>query len=80
MSFMPTVATLAPAGTEKLRELPIPPWASGAIVFATFLSFLGVLWSFRNTAARYDAPVSVDHGDSDDSRDSHGRTDPGAHL
>ena len=80
MSFMPAVATLATAGTEKLRELPMPPWAFGAIAFATFLLLLGVLWSFRNTAARYDAPVMVDHGDSDDSHGSHGGTDPGAHL
>ena len=80
MSFMPAVATLATAGTEKLRELPMPPWAFGAIAFATFLLLLGVLWSFRNTAARYDAPVMVDHCDSDDSHDSHWRTDPGAHL
>jgi len=83
MSFMPTVATLATAGTEKLRELPMPPWVFGAIAFATFLLLLGVLWSFRNTAARYDASVRVDHGDSDDLHGSHGSrggTDPGAHL
>ena len=76
MSFMPTVATLATAGTAKLRELPMPTWAFGAIAFASFLVLLGLLWSFRNTAAKYDTPVRVQHGDSGD---SHGSTDPGAH-
>ena len=54
MSFTPTVASLSTAGTEKLRELPMPPWAYGAIAFGCFVVLLGVLWSFRNTAAKYD--------------------------
>jgi hypothetical protein len=54
MSFTPTVASLSAAGTEKLRELPMPPWAYGAIAFGCFVVLLGVLWSFRNTAAKYD--------------------------
>ena len=54
MSFMPTVTTLATAGTEKLRELPMPPWAFGVLAFGCFVVLLGVLWSFRNTAAKYD--------------------------
>ena len=56
MSFMPTAATLATAGIVKLRELPMSPYAYWAISFASFLVLLGVLWSFRNTAARYDKP------------------------
>jgi len=82
MSFMPTVATLATAGTAKLRELPMPTWAFGAIAFASFLVLLGLLWSFRNTAAKYDTPVRVRHGDNGghgDSQGSRGATDPGAH-
>jgi len=75
MSFMPTVVALATAGTVKLRELPMSPYAYWAISFASFLVLLGLLWSFRNTAAKYDTPVRVQHGDSD----SHGSTDPGAH-
>ena len=59
MSFMSTAATLATAETAKLRELPLPTWAYGAIALASFLALLGVLWSFRNSAAKYDKP---DHG------------------
>ena len=57
--FTSTAATLGAAATAKLRELPMPSWAYGAIALACFLALLGVLWSFRNTAARYDKP---DHG------------------
>ena len=56
MSFTPTVAALATAGTETLRDLPMPAWAYGAIAFGCFVVLLGVLWSFRNTAAKYDKP------------------------
>jgi hypothetical protein len=76
MSLTSTVATLATAGTLKVRELPIPPWAYGATALASFLVLLGVLWTFRNTAAKYDSPLRVRH---DDSHGSHGATDPGAH-
>ena len=56
MSFLSTAATLATADTAKLRELPMPTWAYGGIALASFFALLGVLWSFRNTAARYDKP------------------------
>jgi hypothetical protein len=82
MSFTPTVATLATAGTEKLRELPMPAWAFGAIALASFLVLLGVLWTFRNTAAKYDTPVRAEHARGSgpgDAPGSHGATDPGAH-
>jgi len=55
MLFTSTVATLATAETV-VRELPMPPLAFGVIAFGCFLVLLGVLWSFRNTAARYDKP------------------------
>jgi len=55
MLFTSTVATLATAETV-VRELPMPAWAFGVIAFGCFLVLLGVLWSFRNTAARYDKP------------------------
>ena len=57
MSLTPTVAALATAETERLRELPLPFWVYGAIAFATFMFLLGVLWSFRNTAAKYERPT-----------------------
>ena len=53
MLFTSTVATLATAETV-VREMPMPPWAFGAIAFGCFIVLLGVLWSFRNTAAKYD--------------------------
>ena len=62
MSLTPTVATLAAAVTQQVRALPMSPWAYGAISFGSFLALLGVLWSFRNTAAKYDTPVSTGHG------------------
>jgi hypothetical protein len=76
MSFTPTVATLATAGTQTL---PMPPWAFGVIAFGCFLVLLGVLWSFRHTAAKYDTPAGASHGDLPDSRGSSGATDDGAH-
>ncbi len=55
MSFMSAAASLATA-ESTVRELPMPPWAFGAIALASFVALLGVLWSFRNTAARHDRP------------------------
>jgi len=55
MSFTSPAAALASAETAA-RELPIPPWAFGVIAFGSFLVLLGVLWSFRNTAAKHDRP------------------------
>jgi len=55
MLFTSTVATLATAETV-VRDLPMPAWVFGAIAFGCFIVLLGVLWSFRNTAARYDKP------------------------
>jgi hypothetical protein len=79
MSLTSAVTTLATAETEKLRELPMPPWAYGAIAFGCFVVLLGVLWSFRNTAARHDRPARASHGDAHGSQGSHGSADPGAH-
>ena len=79
MSFMPSVAALATAGTEKVHALPMSPYAFGAIAFASFLVLLGLLWSFRNTAAKYDTTVRVQHGEPAGQPGSHGSTDPGAH-
>jgi len=78
MSFMSSAAALAAAGTENVRELPMSPYAFGAIAFASFLVLLAVLWTFRNTATKYDKPIRV-REDSDVSRGSHRGTDPGAH-
>lgn len=79
MSFMPTVASLASAGTETVRELPIPAWSYGALALAGFMLLLGVLWSFRNTAAKHDTPIRVTHAGQSDRRSANGANNPGAH-
>lgn len=56
MLFTSTATALAAAGTESVREMPMPPWVFGAVALGCFIVLLGVLWSFRNTAARYDKP------------------------
>ena len=62
--------------------LPGPAWAFGITAFAGFMVLLGVLWSFRNTAARYDSPDTVNtaraHRDAHGSQGSHRATDHGA--
>jgi hypothetical protein len=79
MSFTPTAATLATAGTLTPRALPMPAWSYGVIAFAGFLVLLGVLWTFRNTAAKYDTPIRVRHDDVGGAQGSRGAPDPGAH-
>jgi hypothetical protein len=79
---MPTVAALATAGTVKLRELPMSPYAYWALSFASFLVLLGLLWAFRNTAAKYDTPGRAEHGgpgSPGDAQGSTGAADTGAH-
>jgi len=68
MSLTSTVATVA-------VQLPMPAWVFGAASLGAFLMLLGVLWSFRNTAAKYDTPIPVTE---DARRAAHGPTDPGA--
>jgi hypothetical protein len=79
MSFTPTIATLATAGTLTARPLPMPDWSYGVIAFASFLVLLGVLWSFRNTAAKYDKPITARHDDVGGWQGSRPTIDPGAH-
>ena len=90
MSLTSTVTSLATAETEKLRELPMPDWVFGVTAFAAFLLLLGVLWSFRNTASKYDTPSGLGQGavrhspgspgSSNQGSTSHGPTDHGAHF
>jgi hypothetical protein len=82
MSLTSTVASLAAAGAEGL-DSPPPTWAFGVTAFAFFLVLLGVLWSFRNTAAKYDPPATLKtarpHRDTHGAHGSPGATDHGAH-
>jgi hypothetical protein len=78
MSFTSTAATVVTKGTVTLRELPMPTWTYGAIALACFFALLGVLWCFRNTAAKYDEPAEQGQGDVRVSRGSRGASDHGA--
>jgi len=51
-SALPVVLTGLVSAEEQHRSLPMPPLAYGIIAFAAFLLGLGVLWTFRNTAAK----------------------------
>ena len=80
MLFTSAVASFATAGAEGVASPP-PTWAFGLTAFALFLVLLGVLWSFRNTAAKYDTPATLKtartHRDAQGSG-SHGATEHGA--
>jgi hypothetical protein len=41
---------------EPTRSLPMPPIAYGLLAFSAFLIALGVLWTFRNAAAKIPPP------------------------
>lgn len=44
--------TLVTAAEEHTRELPMSPYAFGAIAMVAFLALLGVLWFFRGVATK----------------------------
>ena len=47
------VQLAADSSVPKLEEnhLPMPHWMYGGIAMLVFLLLLGILWTFRNTAA-----------------------------
>ena len=49
---LPVVVTGLVSAEEQHRSLPMPPVVYGILAFIAFLIGLGVLWSFRNTAAK----------------------------
>jgi hypothetical protein len=51
-SALPAVVTGLVSVEEQHSSLPMPPMAYGVIAFVAFLLGLGVLWTFRNTAAK----------------------------
>ena len=57
------VAQFVLEGEEHARTLPMPAVAYGIVAFAVFLLALGVLWSFRNTAAKIPTSGATGHGD-----------------
>ena len=56
-----SLSNLFAAAEEQTRELPMSPYAFGALAFIGFLALLGVLWGFRNTAQKLAGPAH--HGD-----------------
>jgi hypothetical protein len=51
-SALPAVLTGLVSAEEQHQSLPMPAIVYGVIAFAAFLVGLGVLWTFRNTAAK----------------------------
>ena len=69
-----SLSNLVVVAEEQTRELPMSPYAFGAIAFVSFLALLGVLWGFRGTAQKL-AAGHVTHGTGHE-RDGHaGHTD-----
>ncbi len=44
------------------NELPMPAWVFGVIAMTAFVALLGVLWSFRGTAAKIRGAEHPDAG------------------
>ena len=61
---LPSVVAVA---EEHTRELPMSPYAFGAIAFVSFLALLGVLWAFRGSAQKH----VVGHAAHTDHQGSH---------
>lgn len=64
-SALPVVVT-GLVSAEEHNSLPMPAIAFGVIAFCAFLLGLGVLWMFRNTAAK------VPHGGRSNDAEIHG--------
>jgi hypothetical protein len=54
----PSLSNLFAVAEEHTRELPMSPYAFGAIAFCSFLALLGILWGFRGTAQK----LAAGHG------------------
>jgi hypothetical protein len=57
-SMSSSVVTLVAVTEEHTRELPMSPYAFGAIAFVAFLVALAVLWFFRGAAQK----IAAGHG------------------
>ena len=53
-----SLSNLVAVAEEHTRELPMSPYAFGAVAMAAFLALLGVLWIFRGVAQK----VALGHG------------------
>ena len=66
-----SLSNLVVVAEEHTRELPMSPYAFGAIAFASFLALLGVLWFFRGVAQK----VAVGHATHAGGHQHDGHTD-----
>jgi hypothetical protein len=53
-----SLSNVVAVAEEHTRELPMSPYAYGAVAFCGFLVLLGVLWAFRGTAQK----IAAGHG------------------
>ena len=58
-----SLSNLFAAAEEQTRELPMSPYAYGALAFLGFLLLLAVLWGFRSTAQKLATGSHHGHGD-----------------
>ena len=63
----PSLSNLFAVAEEQTRELPMSPYAFGAIAFASFLALLAILWGFRGTAQK----LAAGHGGRGDHSSDH---------
>ena len=64
-----SLSNLFAVAEEQTRELPMSPYAFGALAFIGFLALLGVLWGFRGTAQKLAA--GSHHGGHDAQQGGH---------
>ena len=57
-SMSSSAFTLVAVAEEHTRELPMSPYAFGALAMVAFLALLAILWFFRGVAAK----VATGHG------------------
>ena len=62
-----SLSSVVAAAEGHTRELPMSPYAFGAIAFVSFLALLGILWAFRGTAQKH----AVGHSTHTDHQGSH---------
>lgn len=74
-----SLSNLLAASEEPARALPMPPLAYGALAFIGFLLLLGVLWSFRGTAAKLAVGNPHVHGHDAAGSDAHDDHQGGHH-
>jgi len=71
-----SVITMVATAEEQTRELPMSPYAYGAIAFLAFLVALSVLWFFRGAAQK----LAAGHGPHGSDYQGEGQAARAAHA